>query len=67
MSEHVTLDLGCPHCGGKVAAEFADWQNGAELVEAVMVCPYCRREWRAGVPARLLWVAKRAAKHEAQH
>jgi hypothetical protein len=58
VSEQVTLDVVCPHCGGEVAAEFADWVNSAELVEAVMTCPYCRRPWRAGFPGRLLWATK---------
>jgi sarcosine oxidase delta subunit len=56
--EPVSLDIRCPHCGGEMTAEFADWRNDAELVDAVLECPYCGRQHRTGFPARLLWVAK---------
>jgi len=59
MSELVDLDLRCPHCGGEITAHFAEWQQDAPLADTVLVCPFCSREWRAGVPARLLFVARR--------
>ena len=39
----------------------------ARSVDAVLVFPFCSREWRAGVPARLVWVAKRNAGSDLRH
>jgi hypothetical protein len=67
MSELITLDLLCPHCGGESSAEFADWRNDADQIETVLACPFCSRTWRAAVPARLLWVVKRSENPRTQH
>jgi hypothetical protein len=59
MPEDVRLDLGCPHCGGKLTCEFVEWDSDAPNINVPIVCPHCSREWTAPVPARLAWVTTR--------
>jgi hypothetical protein len=55
MPEVLTLDVGCPKCGGKANIQFADWEQEGAEVETSYRCPYCGYEHRFRAAGRAVW------------
>jgi hypothetical protein len=58
MPEPITLPRHCPHCGGAVEVQFADWADNAKATPQTWPCPYCQCENSGSFPGRLLWACQ---------
>jgi len=57
----VELPIHCTNCGGALEAQCAHWRSVAPLTAQSFACPYCQKRNDLEMPARLIWVTRRAA------
>ena len=56
----VELPIHCTNCGGALEAQCAHWRSVAPLTAQSFACPYCQKRNDLEMPARLIWVTRRA-------
>ena len=59
--EVVELPIHCTRCGGALEVECEDWRSDAPPLAQYFACPYCAKPNELTLPARLVWVSRRAS------
>lgn len=67
MADILTLDVGCPKCGGKADVQFADWNQEGEEIETSYRCPYCGYEHRFRAAGRAVWATRSVRETDNRH
>ncbi len=59
MSQHATLPLNCPVCGGPITLGFSGWPPAEPRHSQTWKCPHCHTENHAQFAGKVEWVLAR--------